>query len=227
MDIEREQVIDDAASWGKLSPLMQLVETVAADSVLAMARAARQARSEVPRRLARGTGANVALERPPEPLDEPSEPIEVSDPPRTSTLTGPRRRARRTRPRSQTIAMKRVSRAERAAYAELFPIADVQDLRRPKTRADCREQAGPCPWVACKHHLYLDINPMTGSIKLNFPDLEPWELEHTCALDVAEAGALTLEQVGEITNLTRERVRQVEVIGLSKLAGSAKRHGLR
>ena len=137
------------------------------------------------------------------------------------------RRRRRTRPRSQTIAMKRVSRAERAAFAEAFPIADVADVPRPTTRAECRQHTGPCPWVACKHHLYLDINPLTGSIKLNFPDLEPWELQHTCALDVAEQGARTLEQVGEITNLTRERVRQVEALGISKLGTTATRFGLR
>jgi hypothetical protein len=62
-----------------------------------------------------------------------------------------------------------------------------------------------------------DINPETGSIKINFPDLEPWELKHTCALDVAERGGITLEEVGEIMNLTRERIRQVEVRGLLKL----------
>ena len=44
-------------------------------------------------------------------------------------------------------------------------------------------------FVSCKHHLYLDVNPATGSIKLNFPDKEIWELEHTCALDVAERAA--------------------------------------
>lgn len=151
------------------------------------------------------------------------------DLPATSTidLDRPGRRRRRTRPRSQTIAMKRVSRAERAALAKEFPIADVENVPRPATRADCRDQVGPCPWVACKHHLYLDINPLTGSIKINFPDLEPWEMKHTCALQVAEAGALTLEQVGEITNLTRERVRQVELVGLTKLGTIAARHGLR
>jgi DNA-directed RNA polymerase sigma subunit (sigma70/sigma32) len=36
---------------------------------------------------------------------------------------------------------------------------------------------------------------------------------------VAEAGALTLEEIGLITNLTRERIRQVEVRGLLKLKG--------
>ena len=122
---------------------------------------------------------------------------------------------RRTRPRSKTIALKRMTRAELAAGAELYP--PVEDDDRPKTRADCRDMPRPCPYVSCKHHLYLDINPRTGSIKLNFPDLEPWELAHTCALDVAEEGARTLEEIGEITNLTRERVRQVEVRGLLML----------
>src|SRR6185369_15093292 len=112
------------------------------------------------------------------------------------------RRHRRTRPRATTIAMKRLSLAELRVGAALYP-AEPADLDRPKTRADCGAEARPCPWVACKHHLYLDINPETGSIKINFPDREPWELEHTCALDVADTGSKTLDEIGEITNLTR------------------------
>jgi hypothetical protein len=125
-----------------------------------------------------------------------------------------RRRRRRTRPRSKTIAMKRLTREELRQGALMYPPVDIP---RPTSRAECREEMRPCPWVACKHHLYLDINPETGSIKINFPDLEPWELQHTCALDVAERGGITLEEVGEIMNLTRERIRQVEVRGLLKL----------
>jgi hypothetical protein len=125
-----------------------------------------------------------------------------------------RRRRRRTRPRSKTIAMKRLTREELRVGALMYPPVDVP---RPTNREQCREEIRPCPWVACKHHLYLDINPETGSIKINFPDLEPWELKHTCALDVAERGGITLEEVGEIMNLTRERIRQVEVRGLLKL----------
>jgi hypothetical protein len=125
-----------------------------------------------------------------------------------------RRRRRRTRPRSKTIAMKRLTRDELRQGALMYPPVDIP---RPSSRAECREEMRPCPWVACKHHLYLDINPETGSIKINFPDLEPWELKHTCALDVAERGGITLEEVGEIMNLTRERIRQVEVRGLLKL----------
>lgn len=129
-----------------------------------------------------------------------------------------RRRRRRSRPRSKTIAMKRLTREELRVGALMYPPVDIP---RPSTREECRGEARPCPWVACKHHLYLDVNPETGSIKINFPDLEPWELKDTCALDVAERGGITLEEVGEIMNLTRERIRQVEVRGLLKLKMSS------
>lgn len=129
-----------------------------------------------------------------------------------------RRRPKRTRPRSKTIAPKRITRAELALGAVLNPPVDIP---RPLTRAECKNDPRPCPWVACKHHLYLDVNPETGSIKINFPDLEPWELNETCALDVADRAGVTLETVGDIMNLTRERIRQVEVRGLLKLQGES------
>jgi hypothetical protein len=91
------------------------------------------------------------------------------------------------------------------------------DSQRPRTRAECMNGPRPCLFVSCKHNLYLDVNPETGSIKLNFPDKEIQELAYTCALDVAEKGGITLEEVGEIMNLTRERIRQVETRGLTKL----------
>jgi hypothetical protein len=110
--------------------------------------------------------------------------------------------------------MRRLTRAE---IAEGINLSDAMDYRRPETRADCREGVRPCPFVACKHHLYLDVNPVTGSIKINFPDIEVWEMKDTCALDIAERGGITLEEVGAIMNLTRERIRQVEMTGLEKL----------
>ncbi len=123
------------------------------------------------------------------------------------------RQKRRTRARSKTIAPKRLTKEEiRLGALLLYP-----DVDRPETRGACKDMPRPCPFVSCKHHLYLDVNPETGSIKLNFPDLEPWEMRETCALDVADRGGITLEEVGEILNLTRERIRQVEVRGLLKL----------
>jgi hypothetical protein len=124
------------------------------------------------------------------------------------------RQKRRLRARSKTIAPKRLTKEE-IKFRELLPI--LEDPDRPMTRGACKEDVRPCPYVSCKHHLYLDVNPETGSIKLNFPDLEVWEMTETCSLDVADRGGITLEEVGEILNLTRERIRQVEVRGLLKL----------
>ena len=128
-----------------------------------------------------------------------------------------KRGARKGLRRSKTIAMRRVSREERAEVTRI--LEEVESIR-PRTREDCRTAERPCPYVSCKYHLYLDVNTETGSIKINFPDLEVWELPETCALDVADRGGITLEDVGELLNLTRERIRQVEVLGLEKLRGS-------
>ncbi len=129
----------------------------------------------------------------------------------------PSRTTRRTRPRSKTIAPKKLSREEMMLGARLLYPDDVE---RPATRGDCKGTPRPCPFVSCRHHLYLDVNPSTGSIKLNFPDLDVAELKESCSLDVADRGGITLEEVGEILNLTRERVRQVEVRGLLRLRAS-------
>lgn len=124
------------------------------------------------------------------------------------------RRRRRDQPRSRTIAQKRLTKEEIRQGALLLPFMQYD---KPKTRGECKSGTRPCPYVSCKFHLYLDVNPVTGSIKLNFPHLDVWELNETCSLDVAERAGITLEDVGEIMNLTRERIRQVEVRGLSKL----------
>ena len=118
------------------------------------------------------------------------------------------------RVRSKTIAPKRLTREEkREAMILVYP----EGVARPRHRGDCLNMQRPCPFVSCEHHLYLDVNPNSGAIKLNFPHLEVWEMAETCALDVADRGGITLEEVGAILNLTRERIRQVEVRGLGKL----------
>ena len=116
--------------------------------------------------------------------------------------------------RSKTIAPKRLTKEE---LRQSVMLSVIDDSERPRSRKECVGMKRPCPWVSCKHHLYLDVNPETGSIKLNFPHLNVWDLPHTCSLDVADRGGTTLEEVGTILNLTRERIRQVEVRGLTKL----------
>lgn len=113
------------------------------------------------------------------------------------------------RPR-KTIPAKRLTRAETAARVE----GGGDPL---PTRAECRGGPRPCPLVRCSQNLYLEVNPQSGSIKLNFPDKEPWEMGESCALDVGERGGVTLETVGELLGLTRERIRQVEARALRKL----------
>ncbi len=126
------------------------------------------------------------------------------------------------RRRGRTMSRKEMARQLRRARKEdpdpgLHLIMDEVVQIRPKSRAECISLERPCLFVSCKYHLYLDVNPRTGSIKLNFPDKEIWEIGETCALDVADKGGITLEEVGDIMNLTRERIRQVEVSGLGKL----------
>ena len=134
---------------------------------------------------------------------------------------------KRGRRRSKTMSRKEIAREMRRQRAfglidpELDAVIREIEAARPRSRADCAGAARPCMFISCKHHLYLDVNPSTGSIKLNFPDKEVWEMADTCALDVADRGGITLEEVGSIMNLTRERIRQVETRGLLKLRAIA------
>ena len=139
----------------------------------------------------------------------------VTSPGGGEVVTREQRRSRRKRDvRARTISVKRMTKRELELGRMMYPDADVE---RPKVRAECASGERPCPFVSCKHHLYLDVSAKTGAIKLNFPDLEVWEMTETCALDVSDRGGTTLEEVGAIMNLTRERIRQVEVKGLAKL----------
>lgn len=124
-------------------------------------------------------------------------------------------------PRKATVQAKRLTReVMRAEAAKLLPIDWARLEERPRTRGECRDRARPCPFVGCRHHLFLDVNPDTGSIIFNFPDRDFDQLDDTCALDVAERGGLTLDEVGRHMNLTRERIRQVEVRALIALKRS-------
>src|SRR6187402_1620224 len=138
--------------------------------------------------------------------------IELDD---DEQITREQRRSRRKRDvRARTISVKRMTKRELEIGRLLYPEADYW---KPQTRAECKGGPRPCPFISCKHHLYVDVSPRTGAIKLNFPDLEVWELSESCALDIADHGGTTLEDVGAIMNLTRERIRQVEVKALAKL----------
>ena len=87
------------------------------------------------------------------------------------------------------------------------------DLQRPRTRGDCTGGPRPCPWVSCEHHLLLGHvdgrathkGASTDEALLALLDSMP----DTCALDVADRGGTTLEEIAQTFVVTRERVRQI------------------
>lgn len=84
----------------------------------------------------------------------------------------------------------------------------------PRLRGD----AGPCIHVACRWHLCCEVGA-DGSIWVDprFTD-DPYSVA-TCAIDAAMAhpDGLTLEKVGAIFEVCRERVRQIEAKAVRKL----------
>jgi hypothetical protein len=97
----------------------------------------------------------------------------------------------------------------------------------PVTRDKCRGGHRPCPYVRCRYNLYLDVKKVANgsAIRVNFPELEgPHQLKDSCALDVADANpdGMTLEEMGNLLNITRERARQLEGAVIRKLRKKAR-----
>jgi hypothetical protein len=108
---------------------------------------------------------------------------------------------------------------------------DPIEVLRPRTRVECASIPRPCPFVTCRHHLYLDVTPK-GSLKLTFPGLEPCDIPagESCSLDVSDGGSQSLYAIGRLLNVTRERARQIDeqarrnmAVGLEQLRDYAER----
>ncbi len=114
--------------------------------------------------------------------------------------------------RSKTIPNDRLWKEEKAAAALLDLEGPRQGL--PASRAECVDGPRPCPMVSCPNHLYLDVDPGNGSLKLNHPgkEVEDMPERESCVLDVVDDNpeGVTLEHAGRLTGLTRERIRQTE-----------------
>lgn len=104
------------------------------------------------------------------------------------------------------LAIKRLTKEELAIHDLVYP---ERDYWRPTSRGDCENGHRPCPYILCRHHLYLSVDSI-GSITFNFPGVEPWDIEESCSLDVADDGWHTLGEIGNVLGVTRERIRQIE-----------------
>lgn len=137
-----------------------------------------------------------------------------------SLLAAGEEETRRRRPYTESV--RRLSKRHLAVVSAQYPEA----IERPRTFGECLEEgygdACACPFVGCKHHLYLDVTERNGNIKFNHPGKQPDEIGETCALRVAEREGITLEELGSLLNFTRERARQIEGIALAKLESVAR-----
>lgn len=137
--------------------------------------------------------------------------------------------------KNKTKPMRPLTRREKKDGQSLAYWKRVAANERPTHRDQCRTGPRPCPYIACKFHLFLDVSPISGSIKYNFPlaptvpkgmngpairSLELDEALHlmrdTCALDVMDRGGVTLEEVGVLLNVSMERSRQIQQAALGK-----------
>ena len=140
------------------------------------------------------------------------------------------RRVLRQLPHAHTVSIKRM----RMSQLRDDKADTIEHTERPRTWGECIERAlgtasRPCGYLRCKHNLLVDVDGRTGSYKVTWPHLASGSYgdeygaypQHTCALRVAEQGGMTLDEIGSVMNLTRERVRQIETKALYALRGLA------
>ena len=93
---------------------------------------------------------------------------------------------------------------------------DPPMVERPRTRSECEAGLRPCPFIGCKFHLWSDV-AKSGGLIIARPSIPPEEMGESCVLDLAGRGGMTLQEVGIVMNITRERVRQIEEEALASL----------
>jgi len=78
----------------------------------------------------------------------------------------------------------------------------------------------PCPYAICRFNLTAETRDSRGAkpAHANAPILR-----EACALEAAEQGGMTLEEIAARFALTRERVRQIELTALRKLGRQLQR----
>ncbi len=117
---------------------------------------------------------------------------------------------------SETVRTENPARLGKRRLALLAAEYPDTGERLPRSRSECRDGERPCPFVSCRYHLAIDVRE-NGSITWNRPGTEIEEQVETCALDVADRGPMTLEEIASQLEITREAVRQIEAAALRKL----------
>jgi len=135
------------------------------------------------------------------------------------------RQRRAETPRARTLSANRIRkrdlaqlRLENDREAAEHPLPP-----RPRTRGECVDGLRPCPYV-CRFSLLYEVTER-GGLKVLHPgpdgDTDPDYEGPSCALDLADEGPHTLEEVAVCLNISRERVRQHEEAALEAALGAA------
>lgn len=105
--------------------------------------------------------------------------------------------------------------------------AGTGSLIRPRFRFECAGVCRPCPFITCYYNLFPEWSGLRGRnkksgkkkkiVRQTIDDPLSVPADRSCVLDVAEFGGLTLEEVGYVFNITRERVRQIQTQALRKM----------
>jgi hypothetical protein len=100
-----------------------------------------------------------------------------------------------------------------------WEMRSLSDEGAPRTRAQCKDMPRPCPYVSCRHHLWLRLkqeqpgNPQAG--KQGDTTFRPATMQ-SCSLDVADKGA-SFEEIGQLLGMDSTRGRQIAQAALEKL----------
>ena len=83
------------------------------------------------------------------------------------------------------------------------------------TGGACRRLPGPCPHTVCRFNLTSERRDNRGAkpAEMHLPIVR-----ESCALEAAELGGMTLEEIASRLSLTRERVRQIQLAALAKVS---------
>ncbi len=93
---------------------------------------------------------------------------------------------------------------------QLHIIDDDSELAPPKTRGECVNGPRPCPHLHCKYHTWPELLNAHGNSKtLRLP-------ADSCVLDIADRGGTTLEGIGKVMGISRQRVLQLEERALKR-----------
>ena len=81
---------------------------------------------------------------------------------------------------------------------------------RPTTVAACSEEARPCPWVSCRHHLLLEVaspkveqraDPRATTLRLNMPRRDRIRLGRRPGLASSAAAAIVQTWIDDAVEL--------------------------